>query len=120
VAGAPAVTVRGTQTRVDPGIKVTCPMGLKACTSVVTATASVPVAGHKGRTKKVVVGRASLTTPEGGATQVRFVLTKQGASVLRKLGRLRLSVAMVTKAGNGVRASASRTFTVKRPQTGRH
>jgi hypothetical protein len=118
--GVPAVEAKGTGFRVDPGMQVDCPMGAALCKSVVTATATMAVPGHKGRNKQVVVGRASVTTREGSGARLAFVLTAQGASVLRKLGRLRLAVTTITTAGNGVRATTSRTFTVKRPRARRH
>jgi hypothetical protein len=114
-AGAPSAKARGTSVRVDPGVVVACPVGNTRCVSTLTATAQIPVTGRKGRAKKVVVGRASTTTGEGGTTRIVFSLTSEGARALRNLGRLRLSVVAVTRSADGTTTRLSATVSVKRP-----
>ena len=77
-----------------------------------TATTKVKV---KKRAKNLVVGRASITTGDAAHGSITFALTSQGAKTLRKLGRMRLSVTVVTTAANGATAHLSRTVSVKKP-----
>jgi len=114
-AGAPSAKARGTGVSVDPGVVLTCAKDTVRCTTKVTATAQVPVTGRKGRTKKVVVGRASITTRQGATARIVFSLTSQGARTLRKVGRLRLSVVAVSTAAGGATSTLSATVSVKRP-----
>ena len=114
-SGVPAATARGAAVRVDPAVALTCPKGTDGCRTRLTATAQVAVTAHKGRTKNLVVGRASITTREGGTARILFSLTNQGARTLRKLGRLRLSVVAVSTAANGATSRFSATVPVKPP-----
>jgi hypothetical protein len=114
-SGAPATTARGAAIRVGPAVGLICPTGTGRCTTTITATAHVPVTGHKGRTKKLVVGRASITTREGATARVAFSLTSQGARTLRKVGHLRLSVVAVSTTANGATSRLTATVSVKRP-----
>jgi hypothetical protein len=57
-----------------------------------------------------------MTLAAGTSTQVRFRLTKRGTSLLRRRGTLRVTVALVVRAGAGAPVTFHRTGTLRWPR----
>ena len=97
----------GSTFRVVTGDRVSCPARGAACGVQVTASARA----HR-------VGAARIRVTAGTTTTVGFRLSRSGARTLKRLGRLRLTVAVSARAGNGTAVARQRVLTVRLPRTG--
>lgn len=100
---------------VDTGLKVSCPIGVTACTAsgtVDTAPARRPGSAPKGRSLGLV--RLSVAAGESEAVEVR--LRGWGARTLRNASTLRVRVLAKIRTANGRTARAQQTGRIKAPQ----
>jgi hypothetical protein len=101
---------------VDPGIRVTCPKGGNPCAALETAAAKLPASAARAqKTTPVVIGRAQFTIPAGNSRELILKLNRNGARLLPKLGRLRVTVTVVTRAGQSNSMTTTKTITIKAP-----
>jgi len=113
--GAASTQAQGATVVVDPGIKVSCPPGGPPCAAEETVTARAPATSGRTRTKRVVIGRARFTIPAGAKREATFKLSAAGARLLRKLGRLRITVTLVSRVDHGKAITTTKTITIKAP-----
>ena len=112
-SGRPSAKARGSSIVVDPGINVSCPAGGSSCTADETATAKVTASAARAKTKKIVIGRAHFTIAAGKRKDLIFKLDRQGARALRKLGRLRITITVVSRDGDNPPVTTTKTITIK-------
>ncbi len=118
-SGSTSTSTDGTTVLVDPGIKVFCPSGGGPCSSDETATATVQVSAARAKVKRVLIGSARFTTPAGQRRELTFKLNGLGVRLLRKLGKLRVSVTVVSSVGTGKKVTSTKTIRIK-PPTRKH
>jgi hypothetical protein len=92
-----------------------------ACSGVVTLEATVDervlaswVAADKRR--KIKLGSRAFSIGAGRTVTVRVKLTRRGFRAVKRLGRLRARVVIVTRQAGGGKRTASRTITLKGPR----
>ena len=118
-SGVPSAKAVGATIVVDPGITVACPAAGSTCTATETATA-ITSASRSTHRRKLVIGRAKFTIPAGKSRRLTFKLNRAGARLLRKSGRLRITVTVISRAGNGKPVTTTKTITVRAPRRKHH
>jgi hypothetical protein len=113
-SGSSSTHPQGSTVLVDTGITETCPAGPSMCSANETDTAQVAKAAAK--TKAVVIGRANFTIPAGKSHKITFTLNAAGLKLLRKLGKLRVIVRLVSHVGNGKPMLTTKQITIKLPR----
>jgi hypothetical protein len=102
---------------VSVSVNEACKVNLVATTRVKTRhRAKRTVALAAAATKKVTLGRASVTFTKAGKKKVSLRLSKKGRNALAHLKKVKITVTgrATDTAGNSSKRSASRTFTRKR------
>jgi hypothetical protein len=95
---------KGSRFLVTPGLRVTCP-DVEDCTA--TETVKVKARGGKAsqakkkKGKKLTVATATTTIPLATTQKLTFKLTRKGSKLLRKRGKLKLSVQVTAQIGTG-------------------
>jgi hypothetical protein len=101
---------------VDPGIKVSCPSGVSACSADVSASAQVPAsAANSKKTKLVLIGQAHFAIAAGKATKLTFKLNSKGVQLLRQLKTLRITVTVISRVAHNNPITTTKTITIKAP-----
>jgi hypothetical protein len=119
LSGPISTQSQGGATLVIPGISETCPAGGSACVAVLTA--AVPAASAaRAKPKQLVIGRATFTIAPGKTQKLTFKLNRAGARLLGRLGKLKTSVTVVSRAGGGSPITTTKTITIRRPASKRH
>lgn len=122
--GKPKVKKKGKRFLVKPGISVTCP-DIDDC----VATETVKAKGGGGKAsqakkkkgKKITVATATTTIPLATTGKLSFKLTKKGSKLLRKQGKLKLSVQVTTQIGTGgPPVAAAKKVRIKAPRHKHH
>jgi 6-phosphogluconolactonase len=121
-SGRPSVKNQGGTLLVKPGITVSCPSGGSRCTADTTATTTTKGAADiaRNKPKNIIIGRASLTIAAGGSKKITFKLNQEGLKLLRKLGHLRIKVAVVSRVDHSTPLTTTKTITIKAPQDKHH
>jgi hypothetical protein len=115
-SGPVSTKALGATVLVDPGIKVSCPTGGSPCTADETASVQVPATVARAKkTRRVVIGRAHFTISAGKSKELTFKLNREGARLLRKLGRLRVKVTVVSRVDHNKPITTTKTITIKAP-----
>jgi hypothetical protein len=95
---------------------VSCPAGGQPCSADETATTQARASTARSKkTKRLVIGRAHFTIPAGTSKELSLKLNRQGARLLRKLGRLRVMVTVVASVDHNRPVTATETITIKAP-----
>jgi hypothetical protein len=105
---------------VMPGIRVTCP-DTEDCTANETVKLKLAHKAHsskkkKGGGKKITVGNATSTIPLATSQKLSFRLTSKGSKLLRKQGKLKLSVKVTAQVGKGPTVAATKKVRIKAPR----
>jgi hypothetical protein len=115
-SGSPSTKALGTNVSVDPGIKVFCPAGGQPCSADETVTGQAPASTARGNTTtRLVIGRAHFTISAGKSKELSLKLNRRGARLLRKLGRLHVTVTVVARVDHNQPITTTKTITIKAP-----
>ena len=86
-------------------LKVSCPPG-QACSGSVTVATAKP--------SRLTLGKAAYRLAGGRATTLRVKVSGRGLQLLRRLGKLRVTVTTTTRDASGRQAKASWIRTLRR------
>jgi hypothetical protein len=111
--GRSSARAHGAAVLVDPGLRVSCPSRGARCSVVETATAQVAAAS---RSRRSTIGRSRFTIPSAGSRELTFKLSGAGAQLLRRLGRLRVRLTIVSRVGRNPTVTTTRTITIRAPK----
>jgi hypothetical protein len=115
-SGTFSVDVHGKAAVVTDGQSVTCPAGGPECGANVVATTRVPSSARSHTSRAPLrVGGAKISVAAGGSKPVRFPLTKAGKALLRRRGKLRVTVTVVVRAGTSSPLTFHKTGTLRWP-----
>ncbi len=106
----------GSTVLVTPGVTLSCPAGGHACTAAESATTLAPVSAASAKTKRFVIGKANFTVPAGHKKQLRFGLNHTGLTLLRNLGHLKATIAVISRVDHGTPTTTTKTITIKPPR----
>jgi hypothetical protein len=115
-SGSASTSVQGKTVVVDPGIKLSCPARGRPCSAAETATAIAQTAASRASTAGALIGSARFSAAAGSRRELRFELNHRGVRLLRKLGRLRVSVAVASWARHRKKLTTTKTITIKQPR----
>jgi hypothetical protein len=104
-AASARVRASGRRLVVDSGIKVACPAGAGPCKG-----------SGKVVAKRKVLGKRSLKIASGRSSRVRIALSSKGAGLLRRRGKLRVTITVTVKTKSGKVSKAPRKVTLKAPK----
>lgn len=98
---------------VSSGLTASCPKGGAKCSFSLSGTAR---ARREGKLRTItVVARKSFTLAAGRSRKITFKLNKTGAALLRKNGKLKVKVTLVTKRGSSSARRVS-SITLRKPK----
>jgi hypothetical protein len=112
-SGSASTSAQGNTVLVDPGIRLSCPARAGRCSATETTTSGTSAAANATR---VQIGSARFSTAAGKRRELRFKLNPSGVRLLRKLGRLRASVTVVSWARHDKKLTTIKTITIKQPR----
>lgn len=116
VKGGAGATTASTSGLINTGQTVSCPLGGGLCVVTIKGEVqSAHLSTHKAKSRKIVVGNATITIPAGASAKVTFKLNATGKKLLQTHKHLAVKVTITVRQGTATVVS-TRTINVKAPK----